>query len=245
VPIESFVPPDPADGKPQGRFLVLVMDNVHTRVDQSARVQAIARRFADRMGPTDQVSVITLESGRSTVTSSPAEVRAAIARFRPRVGDSIRSQAEDAAEGLRTINRLSQQMASARHRRKVLVFIGAASMFSPNEPSPFHDRDPDLSAHWFEAIRATARNNVTVYAIDPEGHTGHVDDYSRSFAGETGGEAWVNTNNFDRVVETIWRESGSYYLLGYPAPINDHRIHAIEVRTTVPGVRVRARRARG
>jgi hypothetical protein len=136
-------------------------------------------------------------------------------------------------------------MSRSPHRRKVLVFIGAASIFSPQEPSAFQDRGPDLSVRWFDAIRATGRDNVSVYAIDPEGQTGDVDDYSQSFAVETGGQAWTNTNNFDPIVETVWRESGSYYLLGYQAPVNDHRIHKIDVRVERPGLRLRARRARG
>ena len=43
----------------------------------------------------------------------------------------------------------------------------------------------------------------------------------------------------------IWQESGHYYLLGYAPPINDHRVHKIDVRVKAPGVTVRARRARG
>jgi hypothetical protein len=29
----------------------------------------------------------------------------------------------------------------------------------------------------------------------------------------------------------VWRDAGTYYLLGYAAPVNDHRLHRIEVRT--------------
>ena len=102
-----------------------------------------------------------------------------------------------------------------------------------------------MSPDWAEAIRSTARDNVSVYTIDPEGQTGQVDDYSQSFAVETGGQAWANTNNFEGAVERIWRESRNYYLLGYVQPINDRRIHKIEVKVSKPGVTVRARRARG
>ena len=136
-------------------------------------------------------------------------------------------------------------MSKATHPRKVLVFIGAPTVFSPQEPSAFSDRGPELSDRWFEAVRDTARNNVSVYAIDPQGHTGNVGDWGKSFAAETGGDAWVNTNNFNGAVDRIWQESGSYYLLGYTPPINDHRVHRIEVRVSAPGVTVRARKARG
>jgi VWFA-related protein len=244
VAIEAFVPPSAAGVDAEGRFLVIVLDNLSTRAELGSRVQTIARKFTDRMGPADVISVVTLNAGRSFTTSSPTEARAAISRFRPAAGDSIRSESEDARRGLQAISQLTQQMSKVAHRRKVLVFIGAAAMFSPKEESAFDDRGPELTPLWFEAVRSTARDNVSVYVIDPEG-LGQVEDYSQSFTAETGGAAWVNTNNFDRAVERIWLESGSYYLLGYPAPINDHRIHQIDVRVTVPGVTVRARRARG
>ena len=75
--------------------------------------------------------------------------------------------------------------------------------------------------------------------------TGEVDDYSEGFAAQTGGRAWVNSGNFDGAIEQIWRESGSYYLLGYRAPVDSHRVHRIDVKVDLPGVVVRARRARG
>ena len=84
-----------------------------------------------------------------------------------------------------------------------------------------------------------------MYAVDPLGFTGGREDYSESFANETGGQSFSNASNFDAAVGAIWREAGSYYLLGYPAPINDHRLHKIEVRVSRPGVRVRSRKGRG
>jgi VWFA-related protein len=244
VAIETFVPPGVPGTESDGRFIVLVLDNLRTRAELGPRVQTIARKFTDRMGPADVLTVVTLNAGRSFTTSSPVEARAAIARFRPAVGDTIRSEAEDARRGLEAIGQLTRQMARVPHRRKVLVFIGAAATFSPKEESAFDDRGPELSPLWFEAIRSTGRDNVSVYVIDPEG-LGQVEDYSQGFAAQSGGAAWVNTNNFDGAVERIWLESGSYYLLGYPAPINDRRIHKIDVRVTVRGVTIRARRARG
>ena len=97
------------------------------------------------MTPGDHVSVITLDRGRASTARGPAEVRAAIERFRPAVGESIRREAEDAAHGLQTIAALAEQLKAVRHRRKVLVFIGPASLFSPKDASAFEDRGPALS----------------------------------------------------------------------------------------------------
>jgi len=245
VAIEAFTTPaDHALGA-DGRFVVLVLDNLRTRAELGPRVQTIARKFASRMGPSDAVSVITLDAGRTWTATSPAEVRAAIERFRPAFGETIRSDEQLVTQGLRAIGLLNAQLSKISHRRKVLVFIGAASMFSPSQVSAFADRDPDLSQLWYDAIRSSGRDNVTVYVIDPEISSGTVGDYSRSFAAETGGYAWANSSNFDDMVDRIWLESGSYYLLGYRLPINDHRLHKIEVKVSVPRATVRARRARG
>jgi VWFA-related protein len=247
IPIETFVAPTPGESvdAAAGRFLVLVLDNLTTPPEIAFRVKDIARKFADRMRPSDTVGVIPLNGGRGDTTSGRAAVRAAIDRFSPMIGESIRTPAQDAAHGLSTISSLTQQMAKVAHPRKVLVFIGSPMMFSPQEASAFSDRGNDLSAAWHEAIRDTGRNNVSVYAIDPRGHSGAVGDWSRSFAAETGGEAWVNTNNFNGAVDRIWQETASYYLLGYTPPINDHKVHKIEVKVSTPGATVRARRARG
>jgi len=242
VEIATFVA---AEAAVEGRFIVVVLDNLTTRAEIGFRVRDIAMKFVNRMGPSDVMSVIPLNRGRATTTGDKAALKAAIDRFTPAFGDSVRTQGQDASQGLRAISDLTAQVSRAPHPRKVMVFIGAASMFSPNEPSAFADRGPDLSPDWAEAIRSTARDNVSVYTIDPEGQTGQVDDYSQSFAVETGGQAWANTNNFEAAVDRIWRESRNYYLLGYVQPINDRRIHRIEVKVSKPGVTVRARRARG
>jgi VWFA-related protein len=245
VPIEVFLPPDDFGAGADGRFLVLVLDNLRTRAELGERVKSIARRFHALMRPSDQVSVITLSGGRASTGQSPEEVRVAIDRFRPAIGDPIGSEAEDAAHGLRTIASLTARLAQVRHRRKVLVFIGAGAMFSPQDTSAFSDRETELSPLWFDAVAGAGRDNVSVYVIDPEGVTGSVDDYSDGFAALTGGAAWVHTNNFDRAVNQIWRESGSYYLLGYAAPGDGRRLHRIEVEVDVPNATVRSRRARG
>ncbi len=73
------------------------------------------------------------------------------------------------------------------------------------------------------------------------GVTGQAEGYAR----EAGGAAFSNVNVFDAVVDQIWQESGTYYLLGYEMPRRDGRMHTIDVRVKRPGLQVRARRTRG
>ena len=171
--------------------------------------------------------------------------RAQIDRFRPMFGDTVRSPSQIADSGLIAIRDLSAQLAKAEHRRKALVFIGNAGLFNPSDPSAFDDRGAHISGLWFQAVRETARTNVSVYAIDPVGFTGTVNGYVEGFAEETGGQAYSNASNFGKAVDEVWRDTGTYYLLGYAAPINDHRVHDIDVTVRRPGLTVRARRGRG
>ena len=240
--IEAFVAPDAAGAGADGRLIVLVLDNLNTAVELGARVRRIATMFVDRMTPADTLSVITLEAGRAFTTANPKELRAQIDRFRPSFGETIRSPGQIANSGLQAIRDLSAQLGVAPHRRKALVFIGSAGLFSPADPSAFDDRGPDLGGPWFDAVRETARSNVSVYAIDPVGFTGTVNGYVEGFAEETGGQAYSNASNFGKAVDEVWRDTGTYYLLGYSAPINDHRVHDIDVSVRKPGVTVRARR---
>ncbi len=66
----------------------------------------------------------------------------------------------------------------------------------------------------------------------------------RTLADETGGFAAVNTNQFANAFQRIVEENSSYYVLAYYPPSNkrDGKMHKIEVKTTRPGLTVRARK---
>ena len=247
VPIELFTAPTArADGPAEGRFIVVVLDNLRTPAELTFRVKGIATRFVDRMGPGDTMTVISISRGQAVTTTDKAALKAAIDRYQPDFGDNTRTAQQDAEHSLRTIGELSSQMAKAPQRRKVLAIIGNTATFNPHLQSAFSDREPDLSQEWIDAIRETSRYNVSVYAIDALGlrEGAYPADYATSFAAETGGWAWSNTNNFAGAVEQVWREAGSYYVLGYSAPINDSKLHSIDVKVNVKGATVRARRGR-
>jgi hypothetical protein len=66
----------------------------------------------------------------------------------------------------------------------------------------------------------------------------------RALAGETGGFAFTNSNDFDGAFERIVRESSSYYLVGFEPPSSAVRaVHRVAVRVRRPGVDVQSRRS--
>ncbi|MCM3878706.1 MAG: VWA domain-containing protein [Vicinamibacterales bacterium] len=124
-----------------------------------------------------------------------------------------------------------------------------------------------------DAITAASRSNVSIYTIDPRGLTNMGDtgmeinylpqdpnlrldsaglleelrlsqDSLRVLAEQTGGVAWVNSNDLAAAFDRVASENSSYYMLGY-YPASDKRdggFRKIEVRVTRPGLQVRARK---
>jgi VWFA-related protein len=251
VTIEAFTAPVSSDAEnaDTSRFIVLTLDNLSVAAEMVWRVKNIANGFVDRLGPHDVMSVIPLNGGKAVTTNSKAELKAAVSRYSVSGAADSMTFAQRAEHGLRMINSLSAQVTQAPHPRKVMVFLGDANMFSPNQPTafaPIGGGAPsfDVSPEWDEAIKATARNNVSVYVIDPRGLTGPPGDWSKSFADATGGYAWGRTNNFGAATDQIFKESARYYLIGYTAPSNDNRLHRIDVKVERKGVTVRSRKAR-
>jgi Ca-activated chloride channel family protein len=242
LPLATFVQAaDAGSTQQESRFLVLLLDNLVAEPMMTTNIKSIARRFANRMGARDEMAVVLLDGGRGTSSTNRGQALAAIERFRP-LGGTIRTHLYE--ETLSTIAGLTGQLAPVKHRRKTLVFIGSPQVFKPTETYG-RQGDSTYSSEWFDAVRAAARANVSVYVIDPEGLTGGRPDDARTFAEETGGEAFVNSNLFDRAADQIWAEAGHYYLLGYEPPPSNAKSHAIEVRVNRPGMHVRARRTRG
>lgn len=117
-----------------------------------------------------------------------------------------------------------------------------------------------------EAFNALQRGNVTIYAFDvtgiplglmsnrgapvagPFSLAGSVSELSaneslRSFAESTGGRAFTNTNDPAAGVRGAFRESSTYYFLGFrPAAAAGHtEFRKVEVKLNRPGLNVRTR----
>jgi VWFA-related protein len=110
------------------------------------------------------------------------------------------------------------------------------------------------------------RYNTAIYAVDPRGLAPFEFDLStqgqanvsltkdramlestmdtlRILADETDGRAIVNSNDLDRGLRQIVRDTSAYYLLGYTSTLSqpDGKFHKINVRIKRPGLQLRAR----
>ena len=242
VPIQTFVPVTPDDKARGGRFVVLLLDDLLSDPIHTWRIKQIARGFVSRMGPADEIAVLAINGSRMKSTTDRESLLTAVDRFTHHGRNSTLQLQHIGRHALETIQEITAQMAPVQGRRKSIVCIGSQGLFDIREPDP---TALTPRAEWIEAVRAAAAWNVSVYVIDPRGLAGGTNDGVSGLAGETGGRAFVNTNQFDRAVDQIWREIGTYYLLGFDATalgVGDD-LREIQVRVSVPGADVKARRS--
>lgn len=181
-----------------------------------------------------------------------------------------RPQADLAATGdclcglcvLETIARVADSMAAERSRHKAIFWIGSAIVLQ--DDTPYMSMScPALKEYRDRAMRALATANVTFHALDPSG-VETLSLMADAFPGDrrrtrgenlqrqgnlavlpehTGGRTVLNTNHPEEAVPQIFRESSSYYLLGFTPtdPGNLNRRRKVEIRVNRAGVDVRAR----
>ena len=241
------------------RLIVLVLDDAQVRMQPAMNqaVKEIGRRIIDRLGPSDLASVVFTRdnSAAQPFTSDRGRLLKAVEKFRAGFGGSSGGAGDYFFKSsLLTLKYVAESMAEADQRRKAVIYV------SPGVPGAMTNLKHELDA----ILREAQRTNVNIYSIDPSG-LGGLDNEDPTFAGipddsfltpqaaandflhvlasNTGGLAIVNRNEFSAGVTQIFRENGSYYLIGYrssgdPTP---GRYRRIEVRVYRPGLTVRAR----
>ena len=154
-------------------------------------------------------------------------------------------------------------------RRKALIWISSGVPVDPGDPKA--TRDPisaeAITAQMKQLLEHAMRANVNVYAVDPAGLNGaefflqnrynggresaaiHHEatrylDFLQVVADNTGGKAIINTNDFNPGLDQIFRETNSYYFVGYKADrvLDDGRYHRLEIKVDRPDVTVESRR---
>jgi hypothetical protein len=150
-------------------------------------------------------------------------------------------------ERFEMLKRAMELIASTPGRKKAILWIGGVFPFDFSRER----RGPELALAYRDVISIAQRNHVVIYPIDPTGLTTRTGRREltrmaafRVLAEDTGVEAIVGTNDFEKGYARIVREMSTYYLLGYHPAINheDGRFHSIRVRVKRPNVSVRARK---
>jgi VWFA-related protein len=228
IPIESvrFVSPETSPAK---ATMVLLLDDMAATPELAARVREAARQFVSRLADGETIAIVPLNGEPIQPTGD-----------RPRLISAI-----DSYHVLKTIASISRQLMEVSEGRKTIVGIGVSWLF--DRPLPPPNRSRDLRPEWIDAMRATAAAHASVYVVDPApvGRAPYPDAGQSGFARETGGRAFVGTNDTGDVAERIWREARTYYLIEVADPPIGRKdpLRELEVRVLRRGVTVRARSA--
>ena len=239
VPVEevAFMTPETSP-----RTIVLLLDNAAVGVDLAPRVKETARAFVSRMGSSDRISVMPVHGTRTDSVGDRARLMQAIDSYGVQ---GFPFRIEDAGEHvLRLFTAISRQLVEAPGRRKAIVAIGAGWLFDTPLPPPSLR---DLHTEWLTAMRSMAAANVSLYVIDPVGLRpigGYSFGGDSGFANETGGYAFLSTNDLRGAAEQIFAEAGTYYVLRMTDPPVQRTadLREVKVRVLRKDVTVRARR---
>lgn len=257
-----------------GRVYVMVLDDYHIAPLRSERVRIAAQRFIQRHFGANDLMAVVFTRGRAQdgqeftnnrrlllaavgklvgdkLDSATIARRDGLSGFDPAVSSSDPHEQERAFKArsvLTTLKQVSEWFGGVRGRRKTLLFFSEGLDYDITDV--IRQRDAPSSAaggllmDMQETLAATARSNVTIYAIDPRGlstadedgivigDTSDQDsgpglaasfgrevriaqDTLRQLAEETGGFATINRNDFTSSFERIVGDNSSYYAMAY------------------------------
>ena len=223
-----------------GRVVVLLMDDIGVPAAGTSPMQQIAPVVLAPMANGDELSVVRLSSRSDEAFGDFNTARDRIAGYR---GGAQPFSFRDTPETvLKAIAKISRQLESIDHRRKVILCLGLPSVCDVSEPA-MGGTSPIWPA-WVAAITAAARANAAVYCVDPTGTRGGLNVSGNGLVQLTGGRIFAHENNFVPAGEAIWQEAGHYYLLGYWPAASKRDLRSIDVSVARKGVKARARQRR-
>lgn len=241
IPVESLTALTDIDER-RRRSVTLVLDDMTLAPDVVPRVKQIARRFVTGLETGDRLAIVTLSGGGVKSTGDRAALLRAVDAYGVRATMPLRPD-DLAARVLGILTSLAHDAAETPGHRRTVVAVGPAWVFDTPLPPPGVGRN--LRDEWTAAMRAMAVANVVLYAVDPGGvGSAPVTSGSSGLASDTGGHAFVNTNDPEGVADRIMREAASYYIVTFKDPpfFRNAPLRKLEVRVRRPDVTVRARR---
>lgn len=221
------------------RAMVIVLDDANVSPVYTVNTQTIARAFLARANPPDFVSVTAFSHRDEELVDDQRQNAARVNEFLG--GTRMIFGFEALAYGMRRMAALARELARVSDDRKIIVCVGAPAVFDMNEPAS----GSALLPAWTDLMHTAVRTNTSVYLIDPAGLGRARHLRGTGLVVDSGGEAFLNSNDFAGAVDRIWSEAGHYYALSY-APTGPERVlHSIEVRVRGRGLHVHAPHVRG
>ena len=238
-----------------------------------AGVKRIADQFINRLGPEDVAAVLCVYDKRcdQDFTSDRDRLRTAVAKFNPKsippgYGPTPGKLSANMAESI------AKYLNSASGRRRTIIYVTPQVPMRPAVwPPPSDGRgNPVMEMEDIQILatfQAAMRSGITVYSLNPNSLLSlkdappddpdasdpdrglRVNGRARTLSGETGGFDIQRPDQFEAGVNQIFRETGSYYLLGYEPPPKKNTgynmvggLRELEVRVKQTDLTVKSRR---
>jgi VWFA-related protein len=240
IPLESMTVLTKDDER-RRRSIVLLLDDVTLAPELMPRAREAARHLVATLEPGDRMAVVTLTGGGITSTDDRAALRRAVDAYGVRATTPLRPD-DLAAQVLNALATIARQAAESPGHRRTVIAIGPGWLF--DTPIPPSTVARDLRDEWTDALRAMAFANVALYVIDPGGvGASRSTSGSIGMARETGGHAFLNTNDLTGAVDRIMREAVTYYILRFEDPpfFRTAPLRKLDVRVKRRDVTVRSR----
>jgi VWFA-related protein len=244
----------------EGRLVVILMDR-SIRSTDTTWAKRIATAAIDQLGPNDLGAVAySLWGVPQNFTADRQRLAAAIKQpfMGATEGGGSPTECRCGVCSLEAMTRIADSLRDVPQRRKLLIFVGrSVPVQSPGECGG-QQREARTTL-----LRAAHVANLTIHVLDPSGLEVLIPDASHRggtsspamrnlirqgnlsvLPDATGGRAVYNTNAPEDRLFGIFRESSSYYVLGFePATHrNDGRFHEIRIKVHRPDTTVQARR---
>ena len=231
------------------RLVLIVLSDATISFRNTPDVKEIGRKVIDQLGPADLAAIVfTGNNARSQdFTNDRRVLRAAIDRYVDTLTAGL-----GGIYAMRTMRKAVDALAEIPHRRKAMIVVGGSlqprsTAFSRSSPL---DTSGSINHELQETIKRAQRANVTIYTVSPRGLLAPRPDTTpedlsldelNGEVNETGGFRVSNTNDFGQQLRQIFRETGSYYLLGFESAHTDGKFRRLQVKVNRPGVTVRTR----
>lgn len=231
--VRGPIPNDPDSA----RTIVVLLDDSGVASLGTETVQIIARAVVASASPVDEVSVVRLHGRDDEPYGDRFTSEERIRAYRGSAWPFDYWSVTEAV--LARVRDISRQVAANTARRKVVICIGSSPICNISQPRGSTPNSFDLT--WRDAVSAAATANVAYYTIIP-GRTGYRLD---GLAEATGGEVFSTGSNVAVPIDRILQDGANHYVIGYFGAVsNVDRLRRVEVKTTVKGAKVHARRLR-
>ena len=231
--VRGPIPNDPDSA----RTIVVLLDDSGVASLGTETVQIIARAVVASASPVDEVSVVRLHGRDDEPYGDRFTSEERIRAYRGSAWPFDYWSVTEAV--LARVRDISRQVAANTARRKVVICIGSSPICNISQPRGSTPNSFDLT--WRDAVSAAATANVAYYTIIP-GRTGYRLD---GLAEATGGEVFSTGSNVAVPIDRILQDGANHYVIGYFGAVSSvDRLRRVEVKATVKGAKVHARRLR-